>query len=723
MRRWLIVIGLSAGCPDPLRSVPDIPQLNSPFVTVRSIPPAVQAGGTVDLQLDASNGDGRDSLDYTLYVNGVVLCEGRGVPASCPYTTPLFGPLTLVVDALAINDAGGVGEAQTVVPVDPLDPPDVAFGTLDLVVPPGPYSIHFILDDDEDEATEFWLWSSIDGALVDGVSLLNSAHAFVVDLSAGIHELRAMAKDSDGMVGGATTFIHVVEPVPPAEVSLRVRGGPIDTRDPIQVHITEPLMHARGQGVSVDWEWDATSYITSRLPPLATTRGSVRTLTVTPRTHQHPGNPTTVTIEVGNAPPLIHGVWLTYSALDLLQCNATVRDADADTVQQSFEWNDEQGQLLGTGTSLDVSSHTGPVTCVVSADDLQGGVTTASATTTPGSTPPYISADITPTSPTVDRDLTASVTPSRALPLRYIWRINADVVQDDGLSSLAAGRHRSGDRIDLTVIADDGIDRVAYVAEPVWVANSPPTAPVVRIETVGPLGDRTFRCVIDEPAIDPDGDPISYTVTWNEGSLRSTVWLGDTVQLHRTNVDVLQCTVRATDGQITVDVSTQTRLPSCDDDEDGWIRMTPECGGQDCDDRRDDVHPRATDTPGDDVDHNCDGLDCDARDVDVYRVTCTEPVGRAAAEAQCASIGMRLAEVHTTDLQDSMAAHLFEVLRGEEAVWIGLDRVDDQWRWQSGRPVVLRPWTSGEGSAMSIDRDGQWQPRDGDAAAGFVCVF
>jgi len=82
------------------------------------------------------------------------------------------------------------------------------------------------------------------------------------------------------------------------------------------------------------------------------------------------------------------------------------------------------------------------------------------------------------------------------------------------------------------------------------------------------------------------------THTYDEdGEYTVYFWAGDSDYVFgnpaHTNITVTQCS---------------------DEDNDGYLDKV--CGGDDCDDGNDAIHPGATDTPGDGIDSNCNGFDC-----------------------------------------------------------------------------------------------------------------
>ncbi len=58
-----------------------------------------------------------------------------------------------------------------------------------------------------------------------------------------------------------------------------------------------------------------------------------------------------------------------------------------------------------------------------------------------------------------------------------------------------------------------------------------------------------------------------------------------------------------------IKISKSVIVQSCDQDRDGYLDTSPECGGDDCDDRRHSVNPGMPDFQGDGRDTNCDGID------------------------------------------------------------------------------------------------------------------
>lgn len=72
----------------------------------------------------------------------------------------------------------------------------------------------------------------------------------------------------------------------------------------------------------------------------------------------------------------------------------------------------------------------------------------------------------------------------------------------------------SGQRWTAVVVPSDGEVSGAPARATVQVANTPPTAPKVRLEPARPTVTQAVRAVVERPARDPDGDKVSYRYRW-----------------------------------------------------------------------------------------------------------------------------------------------------------------------------------------------------------------
>ena len=85
--------------------------------------------------------------------------------------------------------------------------------------------------------------------------------------------------------------------------------------------------------------------------------------------------------------------------------------------------------------------------------------------------------------------------------------------------------------------------------------NTPPTAPATTLRPSSPRANGSpLICGIESESVDVDGDPISYTVTWERNGTKTnsgqaTQWLDDTVPGSKlVEGDVWSCTVTPNDG-------------------------------------------------------------------------------------------------------------------------------------------------------------------------------
>ena len=264
--------------------------------------------------------------------------------------------------------------------------------------------------------------------------------------------------------------------------------------------------------------------------------------------------------------------------------------------------------------------------------------------------------------------------------------------------------------------------------------NSPPTAPELALTPDEPVAGDTLQCSILTPSSDADGDALVYHFAWTvegeevesagEAALES--WVED-VEADQT----WSCTVVADDGDLLSDPATVTvtTAPDCDLDGDGFEAEA--CGGDDCDDAAPEVHPRAGDVYGDDVDADCDGLDCEATSSgDVYLTVCvgTDSISAEDAEQTCIDAGYDGLAIPFDDTENSTIAQLNETLwplrpLENHNIRLGGTDVEEEGTWRHTRTNALLSYlnwassepTNSDGSEHCInmigalDYSGQWQ--------------
>ena len=99
---------------------------------------------------------------------------------------------------------------------------------------------------------------------------------------------------------------------------------------------------------------------------------------------------------------------------------------------------------------------------------------------------------------------------------RYAWRKNGGPVpvSADG-REVAGSEVARGDRFEVTVVANDGEADGPPATATVQAVNTPPTPPRIAITPRWPRGGEPLKVVIEEPAKDRDGDPVSLLIAWS----------------------------------------------------------------------------------------------------------------------------------------------------------------------------------------------------------------
>lgn len=122
------------------------------------------------------------------------------------------------------------------------------------------------------------------------------------------------------------------------------------------------------------------------------------------------------------------------------------------------------------------------------------------------------------------------------LELTYTWTVDGtQVASGVDVTRLPLGRYAKDQRVEVTVVADDGVDESEPVSASTVVVNTPPTAPEVTILPEEPIpGIDPMRCSVVTPSTDVDGDPVDYEIVWTvDGTpftgAQTTEIAGDTV--------------------------------------------------------------------------------------------------------------------------------------------------------------------------------------------------
>lgn len=164
------------------------------------------------------------------------------------------------------------------------------------------------------------------------------------------------------------------------------------------------------------------------------------------------------------------------------------------------------------------------------------------------STPVIDLVGITPRSPDVTRELTASVDASDPdgdeLTLSFAWTVDGAPNGTTG-STFPAGLASKGQVVGVTVTVTDGEASVED-SDSVTIVNAAPTATAVRIEPSASVTvDTPLTCVVS--ASDPDGDTITNDIEWTVDG--EVIGSGETLSEGFLAEDTIRCRATPSDGE------------------------------------------------------------------------------------------------------------------------------------------------------------------------------
>jgi len=210
-----------------------------------------------------------------------------------------------------------------------------------------------------------------------------------------------------------------------------------------------------------------------------------------------------------------------------LTCSAASTDADGDTVTYGFSWTVAGAAVAASTTASDTSTLASAfaagdvVTCVVLADDGEGGTDSASASVTIGNIAPVVSSvTLSPGTVYTNDTLTATPVSSDAdgdsLTLVYDWYVDGALTQSGATATLSGvTRFSRGQVVYVTGTADDGTTTASATSSSVTVSNTAPTAPVVEITPADAEHGDDLTCSVTTASYDADGDALTYSFDWD----------------------------------------------------------------------------------------------------------------------------------------------------------------------------------------------------------------
>lgn len=383
---------------------------------------------------------------------------------------------------------------------------------------------------------------------------------FVTDeLSAGLHEIRLRATDSDGLYADA--YIELTVNGLPSAPVVSVSPDPAYTGNDLTAAIDADSVDPEGATVSYGYDWTVdgvTAGITSAtVPASATSRGEEWEVTVTPFDGYGTGPVATASVTVDNTPPSVDAApTLTPDPAyegDTLTCTAGVTsDADGDSVTSSYSWMVNGAAVAASSSTLGSSFFDAgdSVYCLQTPyDGYDSGTAVASNTVTISNTAPSVSSvAISPDPATAGDTLSCSYTFADADgdgdSSTIAWTVNGSSA---GTGTTLSSGYVRGDTVTCTVTPNDGTDAGTPVADSITIDNSLPSVSGVTITPDPADTSDSFTCAVTTSS-DVDGDTVSLSYAWYVNGASAGVSATTLSSSYTVKNDAVYCLVTPSDG-------------------------------------------------------------------------------------------------------------------------------------------------------------------------------
>ncbi|MCM2333447.1 MAG: hypothetical protein NDI82_05810, partial [Anaeromyxobacteraceae bacterium] len=319
----------------------------------------------------------------------------------------------------------------------------------------------------------------------------------------------------------------------PSGAGLGLCDGPVASGAVPEVRVLTQATDPDGDQVSYRYEWSLNGKTlaggTSARFPQPLKKHDVAGVLVTPWDGELAGPTSAAECRARNTPPTAPKVALDPAEPTSLtgltvRLQAPAADHDGDQVSYRYRWARDglPFQLDGPMAPPRTLRHREVWRVeVVPHDGEEDGAPVVLSVVVANTPPPTPSAVVKPLAPTVGQLLTCETTvPDRdvdqeAVTVRYRWYRN------DKLDALSEGSPvlppqviRRGERWRCEAWSNDGTADSGRAVAEVVVQNSPPGAPALVVEPDPARTGDDLTCRVATPAVDPDGDDVSYTIGW-----------------------------------------------------------------------------------------------------------------------------------------------------------------------------------------------------------------
>jgi hypothetical protein len=342
----------------------------------------------------------------------------------------------------------------------------------------------------------------------------------------------------------ATITVGNTPPAPPriAIEPARPKGG-----EPLRLVVVEPARDVDGDQVTLAIAWTRDGRPTGSgqavLPPAQLRKHELVRVTVTPRDAEEAGAPAVYEVLVDDAPPTAPAVAFdaerpAVTAPLRVRITAPAIDPDGDRIVYQHRWSlDGEAVAVPDGTAASTRPPYWTAASEVPAarlrkgqrwtvevrahDGEQPGPVARAATTIVNSPPPAPRLAFAPERPRRVDGLAVVVEQAPdadgdRVTYRYAWTRDGqrfDAPPDQ--AQIPRGVPRRGQRWAVEVVASDGEAESAPARQEVIVADTAPGAVAIAL-CDGPVPAGTVPQVhVTAPAVDPDGDPITYRYEWS----------------------------------------------------------------------------------------------------------------------------------------------------------------------------------------------------------------